>query len=364
MFDFTLPENYQPIYWNLFLMVTLGMIIHTQSHTGSELKVAKFNKTSALLTFFLVTVFIGLRPISGTYFGDMATYAREYAKYMDGETIEVDKDVLFSTYMKACSSVMDVNAWFLLSAFIYISCLYWACKRMFPDYVFIAFLMCITAFSFWGYAVNGIRNGMATSILVLAISFYDRKLIAILLCVLASGIHKSTILPVGALVLAWFYPNTRLYMYSWLACIVLSNLFGGFWENLFSNLGLTEDDRFSSYLTSTENADEFSATGFRWDFLLYSSAPIAMGYYVVVKKGLKEKLYLLILNTYVIANAFWILVIRANFSNRFAYLSWFLYPVILIYPAIKFDLWKKPYAKTGIIIFLHFAFTYIMWLKG
>jgi hypothetical protein len=139
---------------------------------------------------------------------------------------------------------------------------------------------------------------------------------------------------------------------------------GGFWENFFSGLGLTNDERFSEYLNDTEYIDSFSSTGFRWDFLLYSMVPIVLGIYVVLRRKEKDQMYLLLLHTYIITNAFWILVIRSSFSNRFAYLSWFLYPIVLIYPALKFNLWNKQYSKIGIIVLLHFMFTYIMWLKG
>jgi hypothetical protein len=337
------------------------MLFHTRIYAGSELKVASFNKTAAFSVFILTTLFIGLRPVS-KYFGDMVGYAHVYNGYANGNALTPDGDLLFNSYMKTCSSIMNENAWFLLSACVYIGCLYWTCKRVFPDYIFIAFLMCLTAFSFWGYAINGVRNGMATSIMVLAISFYNRKLVCLLLCILSIGIHKSMLLPFGALLLVWFYSNTRVYMLVWLVCIILSNILGNFWENLFSSTGLVNDERFSSYLTNTANAYQFSSTGFRWDFLLYSTVPVVMGYYAVIHKGMKDRLYLLYLNTYIMANAFWILAIRASFSNRFAYLSWFLYPIVLIYPAIKMDIWKNPYPKIGIIIFLHFAFTYIMWL--
>ncbi|MBN1184997.1 MAG: hypothetical protein JXB49_22115, partial [Bacteroidales bacterium] len=48
-----------------------------------------------------------------------------------------------------------------------------------------------------------------------------------------------------------------------------------------------------------------------------------------------DKLYVQIFNIYVAANAFWILVIRAAFSNRFAYLSWFLMGIVVFYPFFK-----------------------------
>jgi len=363
MFDLIPLEYYYPVYYNMLLIIVICVFFHTQKYAGSEIRVSSYNRTAALFLLTLITLYIGLRPISGAYFGDMGTYAHDYNNYAKGASLIYD-DIAFNIYMKSCASIMSANAWFLLSTFIYVGCLYWACKRMFPDYVFIALLMCITAFSFIGYAVNGIRNGLATSIFILGISFYNKKSVGIPLCLLAIGIHKAMLLPFGALVLAWFYSNTGVYILVWCVCIIFSNILGGFWENFFSHSGLVDDERFSDYLTTTKYADQFSSTGFRWDFLLYSAVPVALGYYTSIYKKFKDKFYLLFLNTYIIANAFWILVIRASFSNRFAYLSWCLYPIVLIYPAIKFDLWKRPYAKTGIIICLHFAFTYIMWLRG
>jgi hypothetical protein len=62
------------------------------------------------------------------------------------------------------------------------------------------------------------------------------------------------------------------------------------------------------------------------------------------------------------ANAFWILVIRANFSNRFAYLSWFLMAVIVFYPFFKMKFFKKQNKVLAYTILGYFGFTYLMFL--
>jgi hypothetical protein len=99
---------------------------------------------------------------------------------------------------------------------------------------------------------------------------------------------------------------------------------------------MVDDNRMSSYLSQ----DESSAlvrykVGFRWDFVLYSLIPIAAGWYYIVKQKFDDHLYKSIYSAYILANSFWLLVIRAPFSDRFAYLSWFLMPLILAYPVIK-----------------------------
>lgn len=100
---------------------------------------------------------------------------------------------------------------------------------------------------------------------------------------------------------------------------------------------------------------------FRWDFLLYSSMPILLAWYTIFKRKLYDNTYLIILGTYMYANSFWVLAIRAIFSNRIANLSWFLYPILLAYPLLNFPVFKKNHnKKTAWILLVHFGFTSLL----
>lgn len=143
----------------------------------------------------------------------------------------------------------------------------------------------------------------------------------------------------------------------WIVSIIISLVAGEFFSTFLVGLGF--DDRLSYLTTVTSN--KFSRTGFRWDFLIYSMMPILLGYYVVIKRGIKDKTYLLLLNTYTIANAIWVMVIRANYSNRLAYLSWFMYPLVLAYPLFKLDIWGDSQGKIARSIMLaQVGFTWFM----
>ena len=85
---------------------------------------------------------------------------------------------------------------------------------------------------------------------------------------------------------------------------------------------------------------------------------------MIFKKRTFDLKYLLLLHTYVLSNAFWVMLIRASFSNRFAYLSWFMYPIILAYPLLIFPMWKDQGKKVGMILMVHTLFTYVMWIRG
>ena len=106
---------------------------------------------------------------------------------------------------------------------------------------------------------------------------------------------------------------------------------GGFFTGLFSSWGNEFDSR-TSYLTAVETHYN---VGFRIDFVLYSCLPIIIGYIYQNRLHYKNEFYSLIHSTYIIANAFWVLVIRANFSDRFAYLSWFMYALVMMYPLLE-----------------------------
>ena len=165
------------------------------------------------------------------------------------------------------------------------------------------------------------------------------------------------LLPALGFIITWFYNRPKVFLYFWFISIILSLAFPGFWENLFA--GIIEDDR-ASYLTAEADKSVFSRIGFRWDFLLYSATGVFAGFYYLFRKKFNDKVYFRLFNTYLFANAFWILVIRANFSNRFAYLSWFMLALVIIYPWLKNYFVKAQERKLAWIILSYFMFTYLL----
>lgn len=300
---------------------------------------------------------MGLRPIS-YYFGDMGTYNRYFERYQSGEEIVRFKDGFFYAFMKFCSYFMNAQSFFFLCASLYVIPIYLACKKWFANYWGYGFLMIVSVLTFWAYGTNGIRNGLATSFFIYALS-KDRLLFKSLWMLLAMNIHISILLPIFAFSIVYFKNSPSLYLKFWFIAIPLSLLGGSFWESLFLGFGF-EEQRMQEYLGNSDFAEQFSQTGFRWDFLLYSSTGVFAGYYNIVKKKFVDPDYLVIYQIFLITNAFWILVIRAGFSNRFAYLSWFLLGLVIIYPLIKKKFLRKQHAKIGLIIMGSFFFTYIL----
>lgn len=318
---------------------------------------------SSLGNFFLwfVILYMGTRPISFV-FADMAVYALEFKEYANGAPLNADKEVVFGLFMKFCSTIMTAEIFFLVCAFLYVIPLYLASKKLFKDYWFYAFFILVISFSFWAYGTNGIRNGLATSIFVYALS-RDKKGLTIAFIVLSILIHTSLIVPAVAYTISLFYKNIKIYLLAWFVAIPLSLALGSFWENFFLNLGFIEQERVIGYFSDDQAyLDKIVKlkVGFRWDFLLYSAIGVVAGYYYIFKKKYNDAIYNRLFAIYLMCNALWILVIRANFSNRFAYLSWFLLGLIIIYPLLKVSIFNKQHLVIGRILFLYFLFTYAL----
>lgn len=355
-----------PIYTSIFdyLIFFLIIIASIQGFSGTIFKkeIIQANMLWGIILIIFVIFYMGLRPISGRYFGDTSNYAVQFYKMATNNYILSDKEKsewIFTQTMLYFSKYTTINIFYLFCAFIYLGSYWWAMKRFFGNYYYIPLLMIMSLFIFWNGGVNGIRTGLALSLLILAFSFYKNWKIIILLCFLAIGIHQSSLLIILSAGVAWIITNPKYYLWTWFACIGLSSTLGNQMTSLMTKLNIT-DERFDSYLTSTEFSEQFSSLGFRWDFLIFSALPVIIGWYFIFRKNYKDNIYIWLFNIYLLSNSFWVLVIRAEFSNRFASLSWTIMPLVFIYPFFKHAFWVDQEKKIGwaIIVFYSFTFYY------
>jgi len=366
------PALYAPIFYNVVLvLVILKCVNILKQNTNNIYRNNKSEMVKAYLLCIAVILFFGMRPVSGAYFGDTAQYAFTYNNYLRYGYLE-SRDWLWSWILSTCANMgMGLSVWFTLIEFLYVILLLWAAIRIGGNNViYLLILFFISAFGFWSGAVNGLRIGLATSIFILAFTYLlesgiKKKIFVLLLFIIAISLHKSIALTVLCFFCSiFFFKNIKHPIAFWFISILLLLLFGNFFVSVLDSLGLFEiDQRMALYLTDDLGTDiATDKGGFRADFLLYSFAPIAFGWYITIKKKITDRPYMIMLNTYILANAFWILVMYSNFSNRFASLSWFLYPLLLAYPLIKFKLWNDQHKKLALILFANMFFSYFMWL--
>lgn len=359
MFDLIPVENYSYFYYNILLVVVVLSFAHSFVFRLDDPKSYNNLKIVGFVLMIIIIIYMGLRPISGRYFGDMGRYARSFDSFERGENVLIGDDILFAYFTKFCAMIMSVGTYFLLCAFLYVFPLYLVSVKFFKKYWYYSFLMLVISFTFWGAGVNGMRNGLATSFFLLAIS-RKNNLNIYLWFLIAILIHKSVIIPFAAYILTTNYKNTKLYIWIWIIAIPLSLAIGSLFEQFFLAVGFGEEERLQGYLTELDEGVANSKSGFRWDFLLYSATGVFAAYMYILKKKFDDPVYIQMVNIYLIVNTFWILLIRANFSNRFAYLSWFMLAIIIIYPLLKVQFLKAQHRLIGKIIVFYFFFTYIL----
>lgn len=364
MFDWIPISSYTAIYFYTLLVLMLVIFLHAYQNDLFTYTTKSFAGGIGIISLIFVCLYLGTRPVSYA-FGDMGTYGKYFNRIAAGEKVIVNKDYLFNYFMAGSARIMTDRFFFFLCGSIYTVPLYVFSRKYCGGYWAYVFFIFVASYMFWPFGTNGIRNGLGTSIFVLALCFYERKYLMYALMALAFGMHSSVIIPIAAFLVSGVYKNPKAYLYIWLAAIPLSLLGGGFWENFFGGIGFGDDTRAEDYLTKgNTQGDVFAYTGFRWDFLFYSSFAAFAGWYFIFKKKVTDTFYIHLWGTYMIANAFWILVIRANFSNRFAYLSWFLMAPVIAYPLLRYKLFPNQYRVIGTIIALYYGFTFFMFLKG
>lgn len=361
MFDWVPIKLYSLYFYNIMLVLSLVIIFHSMAFDiRNKRRLSELSSFGYIILVFII-LYMGLRPLH-SQFGDMGAYYMQFRSFQDGAKIEGSKDWLFTQFIYWSAQIMDWQTFFLLDDILYILPMYFFSKKHFKSYWFFSFFILLTSFSFFTYGTNGLRNGLGTSFFLWGLVYYkDNKNLMYVFFLMAYLMHGSLIIAISAFVIAFFLiDKPKVTLGIWLASIPVSLVGGGFWNAFIEGLGLFED-RSSGYLIGSEKTmEQFSQTGFRWDFIIYSAVPIFAAWYFAIDRKLNDKFYMHLFGTYAIANAFWILLIRSAFSNRFAYLSWFLMAPIIIYPLCKYEIIKNQYRTIGIIIFLYFFFTYFM----
>lgn len=369
------------LYTKLYYFVTfaLAFITSFRLSLNSEFTINnKNNFPQMLLTIILSIILIyyfGMRTTFGVYISDTVYYDWSWQHINEKTPIfDIDKFLNGQEWLFTGISVLvwrlggEFEVFMTVVAFIYISSIFLASYHLMKANIWIAFIFFVVSFSFFGAGVNGIRNGVALHLVIYGISLLLRNkksfIFSLFIFLIAYFLHNTSILPIICVLIAlWIIKEPKYAIAFWFLSILISLTTGNYIGSLFVDLGF--DERMEEYFFSQENVktmSQFSSSGFRWDFLIYSSVPVFFVWYLTIKRDFRDRMYNIIAITYILSNSFWIMVIRASFSNRFAYLSWFIYPLVIIYPLLRMNIWTYQKRYIGLILFLYSSFTFTMYL--
>lgn len=352
-----LASLYNYLYHIIVIILTFSvMSSYKRWHPVNGVKHPNSNNTSLFITVFFFILAIGLRPISYV-FVDMMAYYFDYESLVGQPydfTLETDNFLFDNILPWFAANGIPISLYYLLVATIYIGCIAIACKKIFPCDALLAFIVYLGAFSTFSYGTNGIKAGAAASVFLLALAYRKNIILAVFFLWVSLGFHHSMLAPIVAFVIALFYKKPKVYLIGWIACLLLAAAHVTYFQSLFS--GFT-DEHGASYLTG----DTYTAvSGFRPDFILYSAAPVFVGYYLMAKKHIQSDTYNFLWCVYTLTNCVFLLCTYASFINRIAYLSWLMYPIVLLYPFLNI-VWsnnQRKYLKYA--VYYHVGFTAFM----
>lgn len=319
------------VFWFLTCVGILSALV-----VNEHFRQQKSANTITLAALFAVAfaVLLGLHPVPWASGADRELYAYEFDEMRNYTLKEVfaAKEYGFAFINWGLGKFLNMEQYFIAIALMYVGNYFLATKKFVQDNAYWLFLGIALSFGFVSYSVNTLRAGLALSFLVLGLSKYPSLWRIGIYMFIAYTIHHSTIIPSLMLVFSYFINRTRYFYYLWFLSIPLSFLAGRYFNVFFSTL--YDDDR-TRYLLTT---DTHYNIGFRIDFVIFSIAPLIVGAYYIFKEKFADRFYLMLYNAYILTNIFWVLVIRSDFSDRIAYLSWFMIPFVLIYPLLKHDM--------------------------
>lgn len=316
------------------------------------------NKYNAYTILFSLIIFVGVKisNIDLNAITDLSLYFREYASYSKMSLVDSlklsDKEPLFITCHWLLSHISISPVFFKISIWaLFIVFFLLALRKIFvPWQLLIVFFSYITYFIFFGYVLNTMRQGLAISLLIFAITtlMINKKcngsfLIAI---ILAPLFHFTSLpLSIALLGLSIFKLRLKVLLGFWGLSAVLfilnlnSKLLGGFNSSVVD-----------SY--STDKAMEYYVGGTnRVDFLIFSSLWIIIGILYLKYSSKNNESYRILVKAYVIFNTYFLLMGFVAFSDRLAAYSWFLAPLLIWEPVLKSN---KPSRVLILIILLIF----------
>ena len=332
---------YIALYYNLLLLLVVYIAIQpVRAETVRQPYIN--NQIFSLALLLIVYVHVTFRPTDYHYFGDTSAYAMAFQKKAFYGTVAIrDRDIGFEYLTYWLSQLVNLKGYWFVLCSLYILPVFFALKKRFKQQYAVALVLFVCSLSFWGYGVNGLRNGIATSLVIFSFLVPNNDIKRIPVWIIACLFHQSVMLPIGCFLLTRLSNNPKHYLYLWGTFFLLMLVARDSFSTLLTNIPWFEQDkRMSEYLNMSYKGMEqmFSNIGFRWDFIIYSLIPIIAGVKYIYTYCYEDKLFIRLFNTYIASNAFWLLTIHVPYNNRFAYLSWFLYPIVLIYPLLKDNL--------------------------
>lgn len=285
---------------------------------------------------YILSVYIIIASVYSPIGGDKERYIENfhYASFL-----EYIKDPGWTVITKMLNVVCSDNQtlYLFILAFVYVFAYYYLGKcKLGRQNIAYYLLLSAGCLGFWSGSTNIIRAGIATSLFFISLCVEEKsKILYYVFSIVALFVHNSVLVLILGFFLTKYYSNIKIFVWIWIAFLVLSsaNVLNPIVSFLSSHTGEV-GDRIAEYAYNIDNsaADLYHNAGFRVDFIAYSALAIFYSRWIILKQHYKDVFYERLSCTYIISNCLWLIMIRVNYADRFALLSWSLISLIILYP--------------------------------
>jgi hypothetical protein len=211
-----------------------------------------------------------------------------------------DYDIVFYFPWLLLRNLVDFRVILVACAFLYVYPVYSTYKKLSADY-YLMFILVFLSPYFFQFGINGMRNGVATSIFILGLGYVCRRgNIGWFVLILSAGIHSSMLFPLGIFFITKHIKSISFLLIGWLCilCLSISGLvsLSGIAGNFFSFGGRIA--YVFNYLMDT-TADRSVVIR---NYLVYGIPPVAMGLWHIFKNRY-DNFYLRIYKMYLLLNS-------------------------------------------------------------
>lgn len=315
-----------PIYITIFVFV----IIISAAKKNSILNNRYTNNAIVFLLFITITISIYNIDIHSV--PDLKNYLRRFENlsYMNFDmltsSLSIKNEPLFDIFQWLVAKTFGSFKLFVALVWIIIFInFYKTLKNIFDSsmllFVFVSYL---SFFIFFNYVVNVMRQGLAISFILLAISILviNKNKFTFYISILIAPLLHITALPLSIILITLRLFNIKFVIITWALSILV--FVTGINARIFSGL---EFELMDIYTSSSLYARYSSIN--RIDFLAFSVFFAIL--FIFFSRRLKSDAYNILLKIYLIFNIYFLLLGFIAFNDRLAAYSWMLIPILLWY---------------------------------
>lgn len=346
--------EYIHIYYNFITIIIIGLIfVNILFRHNSRLIIKVYKVTSFILLVFSI-YYIGSREYEIGV--DTLNYKSIFDEFSGG-ALPLKLDIIFYFPFYLLSHIASYRFVLYLIAFLYLFIANLAFKKLSPNYNILYLLLFVISPYFLQYGINGLRNGVATSIFILGLAFVlqNNKKTGCILLMTSCGVHLSMLVPLLFYIL---FKKVNLKAGLLLFLIWITVCFFAFLNISLLQLDyivqyIPKDLRIYGYLASLDSTANTSSI---INYALYGLPVVLLGFLYIYIYRKADSFYLHIYYSYLFISVLYLLLITIPFSNRIAYLSDFLIPIIALYPLVSSNKEDSKQVITPTLILLSFLF--------